>query len=74
MNEYTRALNTMGESGIYWIDVLFKWCVIFLVDLANVLGVTYEEINIYLFVFLLPLLLSSSVILNIYLLARKQPC
>ena len=46
----------MGESGIGWIDGLFKLCVIFLVDLADLLGLTYEEINIYIFVIIWPCL------------------
>ena len=41
-SEYVNAFNTMGESGIYWIDLIFKICVIALVDLASILGITYE--------------------------------
>ena len=40
--QYMKALATMGESGIGWIDGLFKLCVIFLVDLAEILGISYE--------------------------------
>ena len=54
--QYMKALATMGESGISWIDGLFKLCVIFLVDLADLLGLTYEEINIYIFVIIWPCL------------------
>ena len=54
--QYMKALATMGESGIGWIDALFKLCVIFLVDLADLLGLTYEEINIYIFVIIWPCL------------------
>ena len=54
--QYIKALATMGESGIGWIDGLFKLCVIFLVDLADLLGLTYEEINIYIFVIIWPCL------------------
>ena len=54
--QYMKALATMGESGIGWIDSLFKLCVIFLVDLADFLGLTYEEINIYIFVIIWPCL------------------
>ena len=52
--QYMKALTTMGESGIGWIDGLFKLCVIFLVDLAEILGISYEEINIYIFVIIWP--------------------
>ena len=52
--QYMKALATTGESGIGWIDGLFKLCVIFLVDLAEILGISYEEINIYIFVIIWP--------------------
>ena len=35
MTEYKRALSTMGDLGIHWIDVLFRWCVVLLVDAAE---------------------------------------
>lgn len=72
MDEYRRALLTMGESGIEWIDVVFRWCVYFLVDVASVLNITYEELNVYLFVFLLPFALLASLSLNAYLIVRKS--
>ena len=54
--EYLSALTTIGDSGVYWVDELFKLCVIFLVDLSNFIGVSYEEINIWIFVIIWPLL------------------
>jgi hypothetical protein len=54
--QYLQALSTMGESGIGWIDGLFKLCVIVLVDLAEILGISYEAINIYIFVIIWPCL------------------
>ena len=54
--EYLSALATIGDSGVYWVDELFKLCVIFLVDLSNLIGVSYEEINIWIFVIIWPLL------------------
>ena len=57
MTEYERALSTMGDSGIQWIDILFRWCVVLLVDAAELLGISYEALHVYLFVFLLPLAL-----------------
>jgi hypothetical protein len=72
--QYIKALATMGESGIGWIDVLFKLCVIFLVDLADILGLTYEEINIYIFVIIWPCLTLYQTIRIIWLKRkfRKQ--
>lgn len=54
--QYLKALSAMGESGIGWIDGLFKLCVIVLVDLAEILGISYEAINIYIFVIIWPCL------------------
>ena len=70
MNEYIRAHNTMGESGIEWIDLVFRFCVIFLVEVSKLLGVSYEELNIWLFVIILPLILIISFTLNIYFWIR----
>ena len=55
-DQYQRALNTMGGSGIDWIDTVFRLCVVLLVDLADFLGVSYEEINIWIFVIIWPAL------------------
>ena len=55
-DHYQRALNTMGGSGIDWIDTAFRMCVVLLVDLADLLGVSYEEINIWIFVIIWPAL------------------
>ena len=47
----------MANSGIYWIDVTFNWCVRLLYEVAGWLGITYEEINVWLFVIALPIVL-----------------
>ena len=54
MNKYIDAYNSMGNSGFELIDFIFKVCVIMLVDLANFLGLSYEAINIIIFIFLQP--------------------
>ena len=46
----------MGNSGIYWIDETFNFCVILLYDVATFLGITYEEINVWLFCLIWPIL------------------
>ena len=43
-------------SGIKWIDQTFDYCVQLLIDLASILGITYEEINVWLFCVIWPLL------------------
>lgn len=55
-DHYQRALHTMGDSGVHWVDVLFKMCVVALVDLAQLLGISYEAINIWIFVIIWPAL------------------
>ena len=67
ISEYVHALNSMGESGIYWIDLVFKICVIALVNLANVIGITYEEINVWIFVIIWPTLTFYLITQNIFL-------
>jgi hypothetical protein len=70
MSEYERALSTMGDSGITWIDIIFRWCVVLLVDIAELLGISYEALNVYLFVFFFPIALLCSGLMNIYLFKR----
>ena len=53
-----------ADSGIVWIDITFDWCVLFLIKTANQLGITYEEINVWLFVILLPTILLISLLMN----------
>ena len=67
MNKYIDAYNSMGNSGFELIDFVFKICVILLVDLANLIGISYEAINIIIFVFLQPAL-----ILLFFILWRKE--
>ncbi len=47
---------TMAGSGILWVDNLFNSCVLFLVHIASLLGVTYEELNVYLFCIAWPII------------------
>ena len=70
MSEYERALSTIGDSGLLWIDDVFRWCVVLLVNVADLLGISYEALNVYLFVFLLPAVLLCSGLINIYLFKR----
>ena len=56
----------MANSGIYWIDITFDWCVKFLYIVADLLGITYEEVNIWLFVIIGPLFFLISIYLNYF--------
>jgi hypothetical protein len=46
---------TMANSGIEWVDIVFNWCVRLLYDWATFFGITYEEINIWIFIVIWPL-------------------
>ena len=61
----------MASSGIVWIDFTFDWCVRLLYDFADMMGITYEEINVWLFVIIGPCLLIASICLNVSLLIRQ---
>tara|TARA_B100001123_G_C14454883_1_gene688073 strand:+ start:173 stop:331 length:159 start_codon:yes stop_codon:yes gene_type:complete len=44
----------LANSGIVWIDTIFNWCVIALYEVARWFGITYEEINVWLFCVIWP--------------------
>lgn len=67
MSKYIDAYNSMGNSGFEVIDFVFKVCVIILVDMANFLGISYEAINIIIFVLLQP-----GLILLFFILWRRE--
>ena len=46
----------MANSGIEWIDTVFNFCVHLLYDVVGILGISYEEINVWLFCVIWPLL------------------
>lgn len=45
----------MANIGIEWIDVTFNFCVSILYDIGRVLGISYEEINVWLFCVIWPI-------------------
>ena len=61
-----------ADSGIVWVDIIFDWCVLFLIKTANQLGITYEEINVWLFVIILPLVLLISLLMNWVLVLKLK--
>ena len=62
----------MANSGILWIDVVFNYCVRLLYEIAAAIGMTYEEINVWLFVIAGPLLLLLSISLNLIMFSRLR--
>ena len=57
LSKYIEAYNSMGNSGFELVDFIFKVCVFILVDVANLFGISYELINIIIFVILQPTLI-----------------
>jgi len=60
-----------ANSDIKWIDQTFDYCVDLLFDVAAILGITYEEINVWLFCIIWPLL-SLTMFVEIVRLRLKQ--
>lgn len=48
------------------VDDIFDWCVLTLVEVSAIMGMTYEELNVYLFVIMFPLAIIISVLFNIF--------
>ena len=45
-----------ANSGIKWIDKTFDVCVKLLFDVADIIGISYEEINVWIFCVIWPIL------------------
>ena len=45
-----------ANSGINWIDKTFDFCVKLLFDVADIIGISYEEINVWIFCVIWPIL------------------
>ena len=45
----------MANSGIVWIDQTFNFCVKLLFNIAEIFGITYEEINVWIFCVIWPI-------------------
>jgi len=61
-----------ASSGIPWIDWTFDTGVHLLYQLGDLTGLSYEEINIWLFVIIGPFLLLASLTANVVLWRRLR--
>ena len=65
-----------ANSAIIWIDKTFDFCVKLLFDIAHIMGITYEEINVWIFCVFWPiasLIMFAEIIrLRLKLSTRKQ--
>ena len=58
LEKYILAINTIGNSGNDSIDTIFKLCVFILVDIADFFGISYEAVNIIIFIIIQPSLIT----------------
>ncbi|MDA8561172.1 hypothetical protein N9L33_05150 [Nitrospinae bacterium] len=58
----------------YWIENTFDWCVNILLNAADTIGVTYEALNVWVFVIIVPVVLVISLALNVYFLWESGQC
>ena len=54
-----------------WIENTFDWCVNILLSGADTIGVTYEALNVWVFVIIVPVVLVISLAINIYFLWKS---
>ena len=54
-----------------WIRNTFDWCVNSLLSAADKIGVTYEALNVWIFVIIVPVVLVISLAVNIYFLWKS---
>ena len=54
-----------------WIRNTFDWCVNSLFSAADTIGITYESLNVWIFVIIVPVVLMISLAINIYFLWKS---
>jgi len=54
-----------------WIRNTFDWCVNSLFSAADTIGITYEALNVWIFVIIVPVVLVISLAANIYFLWKS---
>jgi len=61
----------MADSGILWVDIVFDLSVRWLIAWAKFFGITYEEINVWLFCIVWPIV-TLTLIVTIWILQHKN--
>jgi hypothetical protein len=62
----------MANSNIPWIDAVYDWAVIALVECAKFLEISYEEINVWLFCIIWPVLTMTLIVLASLLFQQNR--
>ena len=60
----------VSERKLLMMDQIFDWCVQVLVYWANVIGITYKEINVWVFVIIWPLL--TVIMVGVIVIQRRK--
>jgi len=63
-------VGIIKNGGLVMIDAIFDWCVHVLVYWAGVIGITYKEINVWVFVIIWPVVTALLVVI-IFVQQRK---
>ena len=54
-----------------WINSTFDWCVNFLMNVAAAIGTTYEALNVWIFVIIIPAAMGISILMNLYFIWKS---
>ena len=57
MQKYTVLMNHLSDNDVNLINVAFKICVYILDDFSSILGISYEALNLWIFVVIQPFLI-----------------
>ena len=53
------------------INTIFDWCVNFLMNVATAIGTSYEALNVWIFVILIPVAMGISILMNLYFIWKS---
>ena len=54
-----------------WIITIYDWCVNFLMNAATAIGTTYEALNVWIFVIIIPAAMGISILMNLYFIWKS---
>ena len=53
------------------INTIFDWCVNFLMNVATAIGTSYEALNVWIFVIIIPAAMGISMLMNLYFIWKS---
>ena len=53
------------------INTIFDWCVKFQMNVAAAIGTTYEALNVWIFVIIIPAAMGISILMNLYFIWKS---